>query len=351
MIRLVFALIAALPVVPSALHASHVCSTSRTRSGFGADIRRPRPAQRGVAATRSCPAPPLSDEQRYPHDLPREPRAATRCRGHASANPPSRDPAHAGRFCPRVRLLSRPSLRVLSRCRSRDPVAHRRPTASSDRFCCPKIADRVRKPACSYRDRHSIRHYVDGHLPGSCWVVCGGIVCGASIYILFHHLIYPVSLVLWYMPVCTATDALRRHSRVLDLAGIGAGNSRLSRRGTPRAMAGTAAAVRTGTKATIAATQFTEKPQSDRPRLYTPSLSTRGRTSMTSGRKDARSAAVSSSKLPKKRVYLRSKPELATRSRTPNRRLRRTGAGSRSLLWWWWWCRRCGRHGGRVGAK
>ena len=209
------------------------------------------------------------------------------------------DPAHAGRFCPRVRLLSRPSLRVLSRCRSRDPVAHRRPTASSDRFCCPKIADRVRKPACSYRDRHSIRHYVDGHLPGSCWVVCGGIVCGASIYILFHHLIYPVSLVLWYMPVCTATDALRRHSRVLDLAGIGAGNSRLSRRGTPRAMAGTAAAVRTGTKATIAATQFTEKPQSDRPRLYTPSLSTRGRTSMTSGRKDARSAAVSSSKLPK----------------------------------------------------
>ena len=161
----------------------------------------------------------------------------------------------------------------------------------------------------------------------------------------------PGILVLWYMPVCTATDALRRHSRVLDLAGSGAGNSRLSRRGTPRAMAGTAAAVRTGTKATIAATQFTEKPQSDRPRLYTPSLSTRGRTSMISGRKDARSAAVSSSKLPKKRVYLRSKPELATRSRTPNRRLRRTGAGSRSLLWWWWWCRRCGRHGGRVGAK
>ena len=199
MIRLVFALVAALPVVPSALHASHVCSTSRTRSGFGADIR-PRPAQRGVAAARSCPAPPLSDEQRYPHDLPREPRAATRCRGHASANLPSRDPAHAGRFCPRVRPLSRPSLRVLSRCRSRDPVAHRRPTASSDRFCCPKIADRVRKPACSYRDRHSIRHYVDGHLPGSCWVVCGGIVCGASIYILFHHMIYPVSLVLWYMP-------------------------------------------------------------------------------------------------------------------------------------------------------
>ena len=246
-----------------------------------------------------------------------------------------------------MRPLSRPSLRVLSRCRSRDPVAHRRPTASSDRFCCPKIADRVRKPACSYRDRHSIRHYVDGHLPGSCWVVCGGIVCGAIIYILFHHLIYPVSLVLWYMPVCTATDALRRHSRVLDLAGSGAGNSRLSRRGTPRAMAGTAAAVRTGTKATIAATQFTEKPQSDRPRLYTPSLSTRGRTSMTSGRNYARSAAVS----PKKRVYLRSKPELATRSRTPSCRLRRTGAGSRSLLWWWWWCRRCGRHGGRVGAK
>ena len=192
---MVCALVAALPVVPSALHASHVCSTSRTRSGLDADIRRPRPAQRGVAAARSCPAPPLSDEQRCPHGLPREPRAATRCRGHASANPPSRDPAHAGRFCPRVRLLSRPSLRVLSRCRSRDPVAHRRPTASSDRFCCPKIADRVRKPACSYRDRHSIRHYVDGHLPGSCWVVCGGIVCGASIYILFHHLIYPVSLV------------------------------------------------------------------------------------------------------------------------------------------------------------
>ena len=34
MIRLVFALVAALPVVPSALHASHVCSTSRTRSGL-----------------------------------------------------------------------------------------------------------------------------------------------------------------------------------------------------------------------------------------------------------------------------------------------------------------------------
>ena len=37
MIRLVFALVAALPVVPSALHASHVCSTSRTRSGLDAD--------------------------------------------------------------------------------------------------------------------------------------------------------------------------------------------------------------------------------------------------------------------------------------------------------------------------
>ena len=160
--------------------------------------------------------------------------------------PCQRKPAFPGprsrrEVLPSRALLSRPSLRVLSRCRSRDPVAHRRPTASSDRFCCPKIADRVRKPACSYRDRHSIRHYVDGHLPGSCWVVCGGIVCGASIYILFHHLIYPVSLVLWYMPVCTATDALRRHSRVLDLAGSGPGYSGLSRRGTPRAMAGTAA--------------------------------------------------------------------------------------------------------------
>ena len=93
---MVCALVAALPVVPSALHASHVCSTSRTRSGLDADIRRPRPAQRGVAAARSCPAPPLSDEQRYPHDLPREPRAATRCRGHASAYPPSRTPLTPG---------------------------------------------------------------------------------------------------------------------------------------------------------------------------------------------------------------------------------------------------------------
>lgn len=48
MIRLVCALVAALPVVPSALHASHVCSTSRTRSGFGADIS--KPATRSVGS-------------------------------------------------------------------------------------------------------------------------------------------------------------------------------------------------------------------------------------------------------------------------------------------------------------